>query len=414
LGASAGDGKYFPVDHDEYVQIPGESLAAVDNHYEVRITEELREVSYLDQVRLIAVDHPTDIDIFTNDKFKSPPFPEFRLFGAKSRVYPVSAREGGYEHLDGQTARPSAPRQLGADVLPRLLRRDRTYPDSFRRDYAGVAELHHLDLDFGRVAAGNHAALILNGWVDWADGSTFLNAAQESKDGLVFPYLQVKDAAGHWQTVVEDMGIPAGKPKTIAVDMTGKFLSASREVRIVTNLCVYWDEIFLIENAAVPRTKLTALDADSAELRFRGFSKATIHPERKQPESFDYARVAPASMWNPTPGLYTRYGDVRPLIEALDDRLVIMGSGDELRLRFPTGRLAPLPAGWRRDFLLFVDGWAKDGDANTAYSQSVQPLPFHGMPQYPYSGRERFPDSAMQEQYTTRPALRLVRPLASR
>jgi hypothetical protein len=414
LGASAGDGKYFPVDHDEYVQIPGESLAAVDNHYEVRITEELREVSYLDQVRLIAVDHPTDIDIFTNDKFKSPPFPEFRLFGAKSRIYPVSAREGGYDHLDGQTARPSGPRQLGAEILPRLLRRDRTYPDSFRRDYAGVAELHHLDLDFGRVAAGNHAALILNGWVDWADGSTFLNAAQETKDGLVFPYLQVKDTAGNWQTVVEDMGIPAGKPKTIAVDMTGKFLSASREVRIVTNLCVYWDEIFLIENAAVPRTKLTALDADSAELRFRGFSKATIHPERKQPESFDYARVAPASMWNPTPGLYTRYGDVRPLIEALDDRLVIMGSGDELRLRFPTGRLAPLPAGWRRDFLLFVDGWAKDGDANTAYSQSVQPLPFHGMPQYPYSGRERFPDSAMQEQYTTRPALRLVRPLASR
>ena len=60
LGASSGDGKYFPVDHDEYVQIPGESLAPVDGHYEVRITEELREVSYLDQVKLIAVDHPAD------------------------------------------------------------------------------------------------------------------------------------------------------------------------------------------------------------------------------------------------------------------------------------------------------------------------------------------------------------------
>jgi hypothetical protein len=109
-----------------------------------------------------------------------------------------------------------------------------------------------------------------------------------------------------------------------------------------------------------------------------------------------------------------RYGDVRPLIEAIDDRLLIMGSGDELRLRFPASNLASLPAGWKRDFLLLVDGWAKDGDANTAYSQSVLPLPFHAMSQYPYSERERFPDSPMQSNYTTRPALRLLRPLASR
>jgi hypothetical protein len=182
-------------------------------------------------------------------------------------------------------------------------------------------------------------------------------------------------------------------------------------VRIVTNLCVYWDEIFLIENAAAPKATLTAMDSDRADLRFRGFSKAAIHPERKQPESFDYAQVAPASMWNPTPGMYTRFGDVLPLIGALDDRLVIMGSGDELRLHFPAARLPGLPSGWKRDFLLFVDGWAKDGDANTAYSQSVEPLPYHGMSQYPYSGRERFPDSELQNRLTTRPALRLLRPL---
>ena len=86
--------------------------------------------------------------------------------------------------------------------------------------------------------------------MDWADGSTFRGRSQETDGGLVMPYLQVKDAAGEWRTVIEDMGIPAGKPKTIVVDLTGKFLSASREVRIVTNLCVYWDEIFLAENAA--------------------------------------------------------------------------------------------------------------------------------------------------------------------
>ncbi len=80
LGASSGDGNYFPVDHDEYVQIPVRRCPNGDGSYEVRITEELREVSYLDQVQLIALDHPADTEIFTNEKFKSPPFPEFRLY----------------------------------------------------------------------------------------------------------------------------------------------------------------------------------------------------------------------------------------------------------------------------------------------------------------------------------------------
>ncbi|HEX6464234.1 MAG TPA: CRTAC1 family protein, partial [Vicinamibacterales bacterium] len=249
LGASSGDGTYFPVDHDEYVQIPGGTLALKNGAYELRITEELHEVSYLDQVQLVALDHPSDVEIFTNDKFKSPPFPEFRLFGATGRRYPVKAVDDG-----------------GRDVRRALLARDRVYPDEFGRTYAGVARPHTLDLDFGPAARDNRAVLILSGWVDWADGSTFLGASQEDSRGLMLPYLQVKDRAGKWTTVVEDMGIPAGKPKTIAVDLTGKFLSQSREVRIVTNLCVYWDEIFLIESSAAPKTVLTPIDAAHVDL----------------------------------------------------------------------------------------------------------------------------------------------------
>jgi len=400
LGASSGDGRYFPVDHVEYVQVPGEALAERDDHYEIRITEELREVSYLDRVQLIALDHRSGTEIFTNEKFKSPPFPEFRLYGADRRIYPAAAHDSS-----------------GRDVLASLLKRDRIYPDGFRRDYNGVAELHHLDLDFGRAAQDGRAVLVLNGWVDWADGSTFLRAAQESKSGLILPYLQVRNARGEWQTVIEDMGIPAGKPKTIAVDLSGKWLSPAREVRIVTNLCVYWDQIFLSENAGAPDVRLTPVNAASADLRFRGFSKPAIDAARKQPEAFDYQTWMPVSMWNPTPGHYTRYGDVRTLIADADDRMVIMGSGDELRLMFPARGLPPLRPGWKRDFLLLVDGWAKDGDYNTAFSQSVEPLPFHAMSAYPYPAPEQFPDDAAhreyREKYNTRPALRLLRPLAA-
>ena len=396
LGASSGDGEYFPVDHDEYVRIPGEALAEVDGHYEVRITEELHEVSYLDQVRLLAVDHAAGTEIFTNEKFKSPPFPEFRLFGVNRRVFPVAARD-----------------DKGRDMLPALLHQDRVYAGGFRHDSAGVAELHALTLDFGPHAApGNKAVLLLEGWVDWADGSTFYGTSQAAGSALVFPYLQVKDAAGNWKTVVEDMGIPAGKPKTIAVDLTGRFLSASREIRIVTNLCLYWDQIFLSEDAAAPPVRLTQIDARSAEVRLRGFSRPTIDPRREQPEAFEYANWTPAANWNQTPGFYTRYGDVRELVKEADDRFVIMGAGDELRLEFPATGLPPLKAGERRDFLLLVDGWAKDADANTAFSQTIEPLPFHAMSRYPYPPAEHYPDDPVHEayrkSYNTRPAIRFV------
>lgn len=395
LGAAAGDGSYFPVDHDEHVQIPRGALVERDGGFDIRLTEELSEVAYLDRVALIAVDHPAGVEVFTNDKFKAPPFPEFRLYGVERRVRPVAARQGG------------------GDVLAAVLARDRVYAERYARDLNGVAEMHALELDFGAgVAEDNRAVLVLSGWVDWADGSTFLARAQEGKE-LRAPYLQVRDESGAWKTVIEDMGMPAGKPKTIVVDLTGKFLSRSREVRIVTNLAVYWDEVFLGENSAAPEARLTAL-RPAGDLRFRGFSRVIVHAERRQPEMFLYPDPAPFSMWNQTPGRYTRYGPVGELLAEGDDRFVIMGSGDELRLRFEAASLPRLARGWVRDFLLLVEGWAKDRDPNTAYSQTVEPLPFRNMSAYPYGPGEAHPDPEYHSRYNSRPALRPLRPLRPR
>ncbi|MCS7042063.1 MAG: FG-GAP-like repeat-containing protein [Bryobacteraceae bacterium] len=398
LGASAGDGKYFPVDHDEYVWIDGTRLQPREGRLEVRITEELAEVSYLDQIELIAVDHPAALEIFTNDKWKSPPYPEFRLFGASRRIYPQRVL------LEGRH-----------DVTERVLRRDRRYIDSFARDFRGVAQKHAIEIDFAGAAPSNRAVFVLHGWVDWADGSTFLQQAQSTPEGLVPPFLQAKNDRGEWVTILEDMGMPAGKPKTIAVDLTGKFPGKSRQLRIITNLALYWDEMFLIGDSAPPEARLATARPLSAVLRFRGFSKHIVHPLRRQPEQFFYEPVSLRAPWNPTPGRYTRFGDVLELITAIDDRMVIMGSGDELALAFDARSLPPLPAGWKRDWLLKVDGWAKDRDANTAFSQSVEPLPFHGMSGYPYGQGEAFPSTPAHrewmEKYNTRPALRILRAL---
>jgi hypothetical protein len=155
----------------------------------------------------------------------------------------------------------------------------------------------------------------------------------------------------------------------------------------------------------------------SADLHFRGFSESVIDAQRQQPDTFLYQNIDTMSYWNPTPGMYTRYGDVRELATAVDDKLMVMGSGDELKLLFDASKLPPVPEGWTRDFLLKVDGWAKDRDPNTAFSQSVEPLPFHGMSRYPYPAGEHFPDDEAhrryRQEYNTRPALHLVRPLTS-
>lgn len=398
LGASNGDGTYFPVDHVEYVPIPGATLPPVDGRYEVRVTEELSEVSYLDQIQLYAVDHRAGTEIFNNGKFKGPPYPEFRLFSVERRIYPQAA-------YDDQ----------GRDVLPRLIAKDQRYPDQFSRSQTGMAERHVLELDFGKAAPSGKAILLLNGWVDWPDGSTFRRASQELAAGLTLPYLQLQDGAGRWITVDQDMGMPAGKPKTIVVPV--EFLSASRKIRIVTDLCIYWDEIFLSEGASDADVSPKPIPLVSADLHFRGFSEARIDPRRKQPDTFFYGRVSSTSFWNPTPGLYTRFGKVDELLRNVDDELLIMGSGDEATLRFDPQALDAPRAGWTRDFLLKVDGWAKDHDPNTAFSASVQPLPFHGMSQYPYPAKEHYPRDAKHDEYqrtfNTRPATVLIRPLVN-
>jgi len=400
LGASNGDGQYFPVNHREYVQIPSSSLPVRNGKYEIRITEELREVSYLDKIQLIAMDHKAGEEIFTNDKFKGPPFPEFRLYGVRHKISPVSARD-----------------ENGTDLLPKVLKQDGQYADGFQCGSSGVAALHDLVLDFGQAAPDGRAILFLNGWVDWADASTFVAASQESSSGLIFPQLQVKDVAGNWQTIIPDMGLPSGKPKTIAVDLNGKFLSKSREIRIRTNLCVYWDEIFLSEKTAAPGIHATTLAADSADLHYRGFSILSHHAASGSPDEFEYSQWTATTMWNPTPGFYTRYGDVRSLLAHADDEMVVMGSGDELRLLFNAKRLPPLAPGWERSFLLLVDGWAKDSDSNTAYGKSVQPLPFHGMISYPYPASQHFPADARhtiyQKTFNTRQAIPDMSPLRS-
>ena len=182
----------------------------------------------------------------------------------------------------------------GHDVLPQLRSIDRRYPDDFQLlPIRGYAAPHELTLDLG-TAAGN-AVLLMTGWTDYAFSNDNV-AASQSRIAMSPPSLQVKDAAGRWTTVIEDIGFPVGRPQTIAVNLTGKFLSASREIRILTNMRIYWDQILVASPDPRHDARMTRLDPIDAQLRWRGFSEETT-PDGREPSSYDYQHVSTATTW---------------------------------------------------------------------------------------------------------------------
>jgi hypothetical protein len=142
-----------------------------------------------------------------------------------------------------------------------------------------------------------------------------------------------------------------------------------------------------------------------ANLAYRGYSASYRKGGPFGPHWFDYYNCTHGQQWRDLTGNYTRYGNVLPLLQHADDEYIIASSGDEVTIDFDATNLPALPAGWKRDFLIYSEGWVKDGDLNTAYGQTVAPLPFHSMPSYPYGNNIVYPYNRHKEylqKYNTR------------
>jgi hypothetical protein len=226
------------------------------------------------------------------------------------------------------------------------------------------------------------------------------------------PVLQVQDARGVWKTVISDLGVPVGRPQTLVVEMAGRWRGPARRVRIVTSMRLYWDQARVGRRAAVPGPP-ARLEAQRADLSERGFS-TEISPDGREPFGYDYARVSALSPWKAFPGRYTRTGDVRELLRAVDDVFVISRPGDEIALSFDAAALPPLPAGWRRTYLLHSDGFSKEMDIHSATPDVLGPLPFHGMTRYPYHAPEAYPMTAERAALIDRYNTRVVRSVEGR
>jgi hypothetical protein len=106
-----------------------------------------------------------------------------------------------------------------------------------------------------------------------------------------------------------------------------------------------------------------------------------------------YEDISPTGPYAHHTGNFTAYGNVLPLLNATDDRYVIIASGDEIALEFDPSSLAPVRPGWSRDYFLYADGFAKDMDFYESLSDTAEPLPFHSMPGYPYPAAVQYPAS---------------------
>jgi hypothetical protein len=370
-----------------------------------RFMEPLEEAVYLDQVRLLAIDHPADTEVYPNEYFASnPPYPPFKVVVSRDARPPAGLWD---EH--------------GHNVLPDLLAH-RYFGDFALTQFQGFAQPHSLTLDLGERYHGGALWLLLHGEVEYFSANSMYAASQAGVEAIS-PYVEALVASekggserdGKWKRVIGDMGFPAGGPRTMTADLTGKLPPGTRKIRITTNLQVYWNSI-LIDRSEQPAvrcreagsatrrenalarndnevcggTRITPVPLVRADLEFHGypFKIEGTPPGNVQ---YVYEKVSATGPYTRPSGTYTRYGDVMPLLTATDDKLAVFGSGDEVRLDFDPSSLPALPKGWVRDYFFAANGYEKDMDFYAAEGNYVAPLPFLSMGEYPYPAKKSFP-----------------------
>lgn len=416
-------------DPTEYIKIPGTLLRERrgprgERLLSFRFAEPMEEIVYLDQLRLFAIDHPSDTDVNPSERFyaSGPPFPTGEpVFTQRSNAKPpANARD-----------------HRGRDVTALLRARDRRYVSDFAdAPYKGFAELHWIEFDLGGAAStisfrgsaqsaeprnllvseasaksrslaplrmtdkdnARPLRLLLHGYTDYFT-ATSVYAAHQGGVTAIVPYVEALTPAGDWVRVVDDMGFPAGLARTMVADLTGKLPPGTRRIRISTNLKIYWDQILLDTTPDGTPHRISEAPLASARAGYLGYPREI----RGTPASdirYDYHTVSATGPYARAAGHYTRYGDVLALVAGADDRFVLMGSGDEVAVEFDAAALPPVPEGWTRDWFFYVNGFAKDMDFYAAHPFTVTPLPYHAMPGYPYSSEHYYPgrDAHLEDQ----------------
>jgi hypothetical protein len=412
LGEMQTGGGYRLPRAEESVKIESEQLVPSNGRYTLKVTQPMDEIVYLDKLELVVVDHPADVRVYPDERFVSDgPFASQDLLAFREQIFPARARD-----------------HRGLDVTQTLREWDRRTVDGFkRRAWLGYAEEHWVEIDFGdRLAQfGPKDPLILcfAGWTDYPYPES-IYAAGQAGIALQPPMLERLGNDGKWECLAADAGFPAGLPRMMTLDITGKVAGPRCTLRLRTNLQVYWDQIFIAPLLArIPSSSLapgsrrhaladnrllaTSLPVAWANLEFRGCAQE-YSPDGRQPTIYDYDRIdsVPAARAS---GKLTRTGPVTELLNDMDDCFVIFGPGDEITVSFDASALPQLLEGWKRSYVLRTCGYCKDYSLFTATGDTIEPLPFRGMTAYPYGPNEHYPSDPAHNEYRRRFNTREIR-----
>lgn len=349
----------------DWIKIKGNQLQPRKGVYDVRITADLWESHFFDQVSLMAVDYSSRTEVFVDERFKLPA-PQQKLYQVQNLKPIVSATDF-----------------RGKDITTAVAALDENYstPPPLSQ-YQGVAGEHYIELDLGEHPKGSGKQLLIaSGWVYPTDTSINTAISQGAVERPSPLSIKIPDGAGGWKMARSNIGFPSGKDKTMVIDLDNLFEGRERrQMRLYTSMEIYWDQFQIGTQVTDEEVDTQRLTSSKAELRYRGFSKL-VNTGRFEPTKGDYQQISStAPKWFNLEGFYTRFGDVKELVKERDDRYVIMNAGDELKFEFPA--LKPPKPGWKRDFVLIGDGWVKDGDFNTGQSKTLRPLPYHGLKDY--------------------------------
>ena len=249
----------------EWIKVDGAQIVPVNGKLSLRFMEPMEEVNYIDQLRLVAVDHPENVEVNPDERFlDDPPFASGRVVASAGAHLPVGAWDGE-----------------GRDVLEELSQRDHKFASGFTAlPYDGFANLHALTLDLGSLEAQSPLRLLMTGYVNYFS-ATSLYGAWQAGIKPISPYAEAQMPDGTWKRVADDVGFPAGLERTIVVDLSGKLPAGTRRIRLMTNLEIYWDQV-LIDTSAEAEARTAELPLSVATLHYRGYPRQ-IDQEPRRP-----------------------------------------------------------------------------------------------------------------------------------
>lgn len=352
LGKVTSQRRYQTIYPDLPVVIPRGMLQEKDGQYEIKVKSERDEVDFIDSYTLVAFDHPAGTEIAGNDLVRGSEPSKIYAYNGNLRPLKSAAYYNEHTYSGGKTEK--------ADVTELVSSVDGREAEGFYGDD------NQFTFDLGDLTDAQYIRLVMRGWTKYRTKEEADAADEKLKKGIkrASTFYEVLQPDGTWKK--EGLQHFSGLPKTVVLDLTGKFPKGTKKyvVRLHGMMRVRIDYVG-VDTAPEPKTIAREISMLDANLAFRGSS--TRGDEGKW---FDYYKLAEENILHE--GKFTKYGDVMPLLQEIDDKLVVMDTGDELTMHFKA--LPPPAPGMVRTFVLKPYEYYKEYEMAT-----VEPMPFRKM-----------------------------------